>query len=255
MNAPKDAVPGSVPPSGARRKSVLREYAEAITIALAVALLLRFFVIEAFKIPSGSMVETLAIGDFIFVNKMSYRTEVPYTVLGVRFPGGGTTIKEWRQPDRGDIVVFRFPTDQKVDYIKRVVGLPGDTIELRGNQLLVNGEQYERTFQERMTYNDQHCRSGSGALFVEDNGKDQYSVLLREGSNAFENFGPVHVKEGHLFAMGDNRDNSSDSRAWGQVPIEYVKGRAMFVWLSLDRCSDLLSLERVRWSRFGHVVK
>jgi len=245
--------PGDVPPSGAHTKSVLREYVEAIVIALAVALLLRFFVVEAFKIPSGSMVETLAIGDFIFVNKMAYRTEVPYTALSIPVPFGGTTIKEWSQPERGDIIVFRFPTDQKVDYIKRVIGVPGDTIELRANKLVVNGQAYAREYKEKVVYKDQHCNVNSAAHYLEDNGEDQYSVLLREGANPFENFGPVRVKEGHLFMMGDNRDNSSDSRAWGQVPIEYVKGRAMFVWLSLDRCAGFS--ERIRFSRFGQAVR
>jgi signal peptidase I len=253
VSKPKANPGDDVPASGVRRKSVLREYAEAIGIALAVALLLRFFVVEAFKIPSGSMVETLAIGDFIFVNKMAYRTEVPYTALGIRVPFGGTTIKEWRKPERGDIIVFRFPTDQKVDYIKRVIGVPGDTIEVRRNQLLVNGQQYARSYQKKVTYQDQRCQPGSGAMFLEDSGEDQYSVLLREGSSPFENFGPIRVKEGHLFMMGDNRDNSSDSRAWGQVPIAYAKGRAMFVWLSLDRCEGLAN--RIRWSRFGHKVR
>ena len=252
MSKGKKTAQGEAPSSGSSGKSTLREYAEAIGIALAVALLLRFFVIEAFTIPSGSMVETLAIGDFIFVNKMAYRTEVPYTALGIRVPGGGTTIKEWRKPERGDIVVFRFPTDQRIDYIKRIIGVPGDAIELRRNQLLVNGKQYERTYEKKVTYLDQRCQPESGAQFLEDSGDDQYSVLVREGSGLFENFGPIRVKEGHLFMMGDNRDNSSDSRAWGQVPIDYVKGRALFVWLSLDRCEGLKN--RVRWARLGSKV-
>ena len=252
MNS-KSKQPAAVPPSGARHKSVLREYVEAVTIALAVALLLRFFVVEAFKIPSGSMVETLAIGDFIFVNKMAYRTEVPYTALSIRVPFGGTTIKEWSTPERGDIIVFRFPTDQKIDYIKRVIGVPGDTIEVRANQLIVNGHPYQRQYQKKVVYEDQHCRVSSAARYLEDNGEDQYFVLLREGTSPLENFGPTRVKEGHLFMMGDNRDNSSDSRAWGQVPINYVKGRAMFVWLSLNHCEGLT--ERVRFSRFGQAVR
>ncbi|MBJ93851.1 MAG: signal peptidase I [Rickettsiales bacterium] len=242
-----------VPPSGVGRKSVLREYLEAIGIALAVALLLRFFVVEAFKIPSGSMVETLAIGDFIFVNKMAYRAEVPYTALSVRVPFGGTTIKEWSKPERGEVIVFRFPTDQKVDYIKRVVGVPGDLIEIRDNQLLVNGKTYTRSYQGKVSYQDQHCRFHSASRYLEDDGQVKYPVLLSEGSNPFEDFGPVRVKDDHLFMMGDNRDNSSDSRAWGQVPIELVKGRAMFVWLSLDRCAALSG--RVRTERFGQAVR
>jgi signal peptidase I len=171
----------------------------------------------------------------------------------MRIPGGGTTLGSWDMPERGDIVVFRYPSDQKVDYIKRIIGLPGDSIELRRNELFVNGQQYARQFARTMTYTDQQCRTERGRVFVEDNGSKQYEVVLRDGPDAFENFGPITVKPGHLFAMGDNRDNSSDSRAWGQVPAEYVKGRALFVWLSVDPCRSWLG--KVRLRRFGHKVE
>lgn len=236
-----------------KKKSAFREYAEAILIALVVALSLRFFVIEAFKIPSGSMIETLAIGDFIFVNKLSYRTEVPYTALGMKVPGGGTTLAHWDEPERGDVVVFRFPADPKIDYIKRVVALPGDTVELRRGVLYVNGQENKRRFVENYKYKNQACVHEEARRYLEDNGQETYSVLARAGVQAGENFGPVTIREGHFFAMGDNRDNSSDSRVFGQAPITNIKGRAMFVWLSLDRCGGLAN--RIRWSRFFHAVK
>lgn len=238
-----------------RKKSVFREYFEAILIALLVALMLRFFVIEAFKIPSGSMIETLAIGDFIFVNKLSYRTEIPYTAVGIKVPGGGTTLLEWDQPERGDVVVFRYPNDQRVDYIKRVVGLPGDQVELRRGVLYVNGMEHKRRFVSNYKYSNQGCGEETARLFLEDNGDREYSVLARSGIQAGENFGPVVVRDGHFFAMGDNRDNSSDSRVFGQAPIHNIKGRALFVWLSIDRCGDGWGPgPDIRWSRFLHGV-
>ena len=242
-----------IDPDSRPSKGAVREYVEAVGIALLVALLLRFFVIEAFKIPSGSMIETLEIGDFIFVNKMSYRTEIPYSVLSIPIPGGGTTLAQWSQPERGDIAVFRFPSDLKIDYIKRIIGLPGDQIELRDNVLYVNDEALPRKFMRTVDYRNQNCGRERARMYQETLGDASYTVLIQDGRSPFENYGPITVKDGHLFAMGDNRDNSSDSRAWGQVPIEHVKGRALFVWLSVDRCSPLPG--RFRLSRIGHAVK
>jgi signal peptidase I len=238
--------------SGKKKHPVL-EYLEAIGVALLVAGLLRFFLVEAFRIPSGSMIETLAIGDFIFVNKLSYRSEIPYSILGVRIPGGGTTLRDWGLPEHGDIAVFRYPADPSTDYIKRIVGLPGDTIELRQNELVVNGEKLPRAFVRTTTYKDRGCEEIAGRVFTEDNGEKKYQVILRDGTDPFENFGPITVKAGHVFAMGDNRDNSYDSRAWGQVPVGNIKGRALFVWLSVDGCGSWL--ERIRFGRFGKLVR
>ena len=234
-------------------KGVVREYLEAIGIALAVALMLRFFVIEAFKIPSGSMIETLNIGDFIFVNKLSYRAEIPYSLLWWRFPAGGTTLAEWDEPEAGDIAVFRWPRDQTTDYIKRLVATAGQTVELRRNELYIDGEKLARSFEKSITYHDQRCNEIKGRMYTERIGDKEYSVILGRGGGAYQNFGPIKVKPNHLFAMGDNRDNSSDSREWGQVPVHYVKGRALFVWLSIDPCASLAG--RVRLSRIGTPVR
>jgi len=268
-----------------RKKSVFREYAEAIFVALAVALFLRFFVVEAFKIPSGSMVETLAIGDFIFVNKLSYRTEIPYSFLGVEVPGGGKTLIDWGEPSRGEIVVFRNPREPETDFIKRVVALPGDEVKVRGSVLFVKpaGDvewiEHKREFTGQTGYASRPSPSGCveqrAHRYIEDNGDRSYPVLglLEEkidrstgGSAepvelvpvavAGQHYGPVTVQPGHFFAMGDNRDNSTDSRfpsKLGQVPMKNIKGRALFVWLSLDRCESGFS--KVRWDRFFHGIK
>lgn len=234
-------------------KSAFREYVEAIGTALLLALTLRLFIIEAFRIPSGSMIETLAIGDFIFVNKMAYRSEIPWSIATVPMPYGGTTLKEWSMPERGDIVVFRFPGDPSVDYIKRVVGLPGDTIEVKKDRLFVNGEAQPTKFVQSVTYNDQRCHEHKAQLYTQTLYGKEHSILTQDGPQPLANFGPVTVKEGHLFMMGDNRDNSSDSRVWGQLPFGNVKGKALFVWLSVDGCGGLM--DRVRWSRFGHILE
>ena len=238
---------------GRKPKSAFREYVEAILIALSVALLLRFFVIEAFKIPSGSMIETLAIGDFIFVNKLSYRSEIPYSFLGVEIPGGGKTLVEWDEPERGDVVVFRYPNNQKVDYIKRVVALGGDVVEVKAGVLHVNGVEHKRSFLQDYEYLSQGCSTERARMFSEDNGDRKYQVLARGGNPGGRHFGPITVRDGHFFAMGDNRDNSSDSRVFGQVPVDYIKGRALFVWLSLDHCKSWFG--KVRWGRFFHRVR
>jgi signal peptidase I len=194
-----------------KRKSVLREYAEAIIIAVVLALFIRTFVVQAFKIPSGSMKPTLLVGDHILVSKFIYGIKVPFT---------DKIIIKLGTPKRGDVVVFKYPLDTKKDYIKRVIGLPGDRIELINKQLFVNGRVTE----------DPHA---------------SYSVY-----GNLRNFGPVTVPAKHLFVMGDNRDESSDSRVWGFVPLSYLKGKAFLIYWSWDR-RDF----GVRWSRIGDLVR
>lgn len=236
-------------PQKPKGKSVLREYVEAIGIALTVALFLRFFLVEAFKIPSGSMVATLLVGDHIFVNKLSYRTELPYDLLGVELPMGGTTLFEWGEPEPGDVIVFRYPVDPSIDYIKRVVGVPGDRIEVRDNRLYRNNRPVPRSYVESYDWADHNCLGRQASRFREQIGEREFDVLTTRGGGPLRNTAPIEVKPGHVFVMGDNRDNSSDSRAWGQVPYDHIKGRAMFIWLSLDHCADISN--RVRLDRFG----
>ncbi len=215
-------------PKKMSQKGIVREYAEAIFVALFVALFLRHFFVEAFKIPSASMVPTLLVGDHIFVNKFVFGTRIPFTTKKIR---------QGRVPNRGEIIVFIYPKDHTKDYIKRVVGLPGDKIEVKKDVVYVNDEEVKQVFTEKYLYADvnQSCEDYPYENHTELLGGVSHSILNDEGRYP-TNFGPVYVEPDHLFVMGDNRDNSSDSRFWGQVPMNLVKGRALFIWLSLNSC-------------------
>jgi signal peptidase I len=215
-------------------------------ISLALALLLVFAirssVIEAFKIPSGSMIPTLMIGDHIFVNKFSYGVKVPFSDL---FTDPINIVKR-DPPKRGDIIVFIFPKDEQFYYIKRVIGVPGDTIQIKNKVLYVNGAEQKREpmpaaradalftdLKEPTRYN---ASSTEAAIEHLDRGDGQtLDHMLFHDRNSYvnESFGPVTVPPESLFVMGDNRDFSNDSRFWGFVPFKNVKGRAMVVWLSI----------------------
>lgn len=179
-----------------RRKSVFREYAEALLIAIILALFIRTFAVQAFKIPSGSMIPTLLVGDHILVNKFIY---------GIKIPFINKTLIPIRSPQRDDVIVFVFPVDESKDFIKRVIGLPGEELKMVGKKIFINGQPYEDNY-------------GIGR-----------DALLRAGAN----FGPtIKIPKDHLFVMGDNRDNSHDSRYWGFVPIDAVKGKALIIYWS-----------------------
>ena len=220
------------------RKGVLRDWAESLFVALLIALFLRTFVIEAFKIPSGSMIPTLLIGDHIFVNKFIY---------GIRLPIINKRIVTWGEPERGEVIVFVYPHDTDKDYIKRVIGLPGDRITVTGTEVLVNGERIMQSTGHPFTYVD--VESGDSKVCV------QYdSVLGRAQFNTLYDPHRLHptteyiVEPGHYFVMGDNRDNSADSRAWGQVPLDNIKGRALVVWWSSYEGAS------IRFDRIGHLI-
>lgn len=212
------------------RKSVVREYAEAIVIALIAALFLRAFVVQAFKIPSGSMIPTLEVGDHILVNKLAYGVRSPdinwLPLVGCVDLSNGSHLVEWDTPRRGDVVVFVYPRDRCKDFIKRVVGVPGDVVEIRNKRVYINGGPVE----------DAHA-------FHED-------PDLAYGSNrGRDNYGPVEVPEDHIFVMGDNRDRSYDSRFWGFVPVRDVRGRAFIKYFSWDSDNS-----HPRWSRIGNFI-
>ena len=200
-----------------KKKSTFREYAEAIIVALALALFIRTFVVQAFKIPSGSMEPTLQIGDHILVNKFIYGVKIPFTSIQL-FPLG--------KPQRGDVLVFIYPLDPSKDFIKRVVALEGDTVKVINKKLSINGVDVP----------DSH------AVYAEE------SVLSGEVQKR-DNFGPVTVPKGALFVLGDNRDRSLDSRFWGFVPLEDVRGKAFIVYWSWDSQGTT-----VRWNRLGHLI-
>jgi signal peptidase I len=202
-----------------KRKSTFREYAEAIIVALVLALIIRTFVVQAFKIPSGSMEPTLEIGDHILVNKFIYGIKIPFTSINL-FP--------WESPQRGDVMVFIYPLEPEKDFIKRVIGVAGDTVRIVNKKLYINGVEVS----------DPH------AVYKED------TILPGGDAQKRDNFGPVTVPKGNLFVLGDNRDRSLDSRFWGFVPLEDVKGKAFIIYWSWDRQETT-----VRWKRIGHLIR
>jgi len=200
-----------------KRKSTIREYAEAILIALLLALFIRTFVVQAFKIPSGSMQNTLLIGDHILVNKFIY---------GVKNPFNGNTWIPFKKPGRRDIIVFKYPVNPAQDYIKRVIGVEGDTIEIKDKKVYVNGELQDENY----------------ALFLDNK-------ILPANVQGRDNMGPITVPENSLFVMGDNRDNSYDSRFWKFVNLKAVKGKAFILYWSWDKENF-----SVRWDRIADLV-
>ena len=210
------------------------EYARSFFPVVLIVLLLRSFLAEPFRIPSASMMPTLLIGDFILVNKFTY---------GIRLPVINTKIVKLNEPVRGDIVVFRYPKDPTVDYIKRVIGLPGDKITYDDKKLTVNGQA--------ISYKSLGFYQGIGQG-VDMTGAEQllenltgveHNILIRHGISSAE--GSYIVPEGQYFVMGDNRDNSNDGRYWGFVPEENLVGKAFFIWMSWDWQDKGVGLGRI----------
>jgi signal peptidase I len=228
--------------------------------ALLAVLLIRSVLAEPFRIPSGSMVPTLEVGDHILVTKYSYGFRIPLT----RIPLGSL-----EAPSRGDIVVFVYPESEKnafqkyldlpfppaatYDYVKRVVGLPGDSIEVREGDLFVNGQRQPRQYVDDFAFIDDRCHVNPTLRYTETLDGRAHAVLADAMPlRRMGDFGPEIVPADHVFAMGDNRDHSSDSRIWGFVPLENIKGKAWFVWLSYDRCQDQIPIfGDFRGDRFG----
>lgn len=210
-----------------RKKSVFREYLEAIIIALVLALFIRSFIVQAFKIPTGSMEDTLQVGDHILVSKFSYGIKIPNKIPFFN-------VKIFRDirffekiPKRGDIIVFEFPRDEKRDFIKRVIGLPGDVLEIKEQTVYINGKPIKEKYAiHREPYREDR------ALYPRDN------------------YGPVVIPYRALFMMGDNRENSQDSRYWNFLDIDRIKGKAFIIywsWNSIDFS--------VRWNRLSKLIK
>jgi signal peptidase I len=202
-----------------RKKGALRDWTEALIVAFVIAMIIRAFVLQAYRIPSSSMEDTLLKGDHILATKFNYGMTVPFT-----------TKKLWgadRIPARNDIVIFTFPMNHSMDFVKRVIALPGEVVEVRDKKVFINGQRYEIP-QEKHT--------------------DPFSLTHGPGS-VRDFFGPTRISPGHVFVMGDNRDQSYDSRFWGQVPLENIKGKAFIIYFSW-------SPERpwVRYWRIGKLI-
>jgi len=202
---------------------VLVEYSRSFFPVILAVFLIRSFVVEPFKIPSGSMMPTLLAGDFILVNKFTY---------GLRVPILNNTFIEVGKPERGDVFVFHYPPDPSIDYIKRVIGVPGDKIEYRNKQLFINGEPAQLTLIDDYQYVAPGLNMVTAKHYQEQLGGVSHDVLIEDSSLAID--GEVVVPAGHYFAMGDNRDNSKDSRFWGFVPEQNLVGKAFLIWWNFD---------------------
>jgi signal peptidase I len=218
------------------------EYPKSFFPVILIVFVLRSFLVEPFKIPSGSMLPTLLVGDFILVNKFTY---------GIRLPVANVKLADINQPQRGEVMVFRYPENPSLDYIKRVVGLPGDKIEYRNKRLLINGEAVETTPAGEYNYVESGLNFVTTQRFDEKLGGSQHAILVQSGvpgvqlggvrsfpfrdNCAYNNAGfTCTVPPGHYFLMGDNRDSSSDSRYWGFVPEANIVGKAFLIWWNFD---------------------
>jgi signal peptidase I len=199
------------------KRRLVKEYAEAIITALVLALVIRAYVIQAFKIPSGSMIPTLLIGDHILVNKFIYGTKIPFS---------DRRVLVFKKPEIGDIIVFKYPENPKKDFIKRVTGIEGDVIEERNKKVYVNGKAILEPY---VQHSDSNIRSG--------------------GNDPRDNFGPLVVPGNKVFVMGDNRDQSYDSRYWGFVDLSEIMGKALIIYWSWD------PNDWVRFNRIGRLIK
>ena len=218
------------------REPVLIEYSRSLFPVLLIVLLFRSFLFEPFKIPSGSMIPTLLIGDFILVNKYAY---------GLRLPVLNNKFLDVAEPQRGDVVVFRYPVEPGINFIKRLVGLPGDTIVYRDKKLFINGEPLQLETQGVYSSSEVKCTTPrpDAERYTEQLGDVSHDILLHHGSGSRD--GQWVVPEGHYFMMGDNRDRSNDSREWGFVPEANLMGRAVGIWLNFDYTKGCGDLSRV----------
>ncbi|MDH5231537.1 MAG: signal peptidase I [Gammaproteobacteria bacterium] len=221
------------------KEPILVEYARSFFPVILIVLVLRSFIVEPFRIPSGSMMPTLLIGDFILVNKFAF---------GLRLPVGHHKIIDMGKPKRGDVIVFRFPENPSIDYIKRVVGLPGDRIAYRNKSIYVNGKRMQKRALGAYTSNKTGLPMHGLNIYEEDLDNIKHEILINEARRNDD--GETIVPEGHYFVMGDNRDNSNDSRYWGTVPEENLVGRAFFIWMNMD-----FEDWHVQWGRIGSSIE
>jgi len=203
------------------KKKIIKEYLEPIVVAILIALFIRTFIVQAFKIPSSSMEPTLQVGDHLLVNKFIYGIKVPFV---------DSKYLQFRNPQRGDIIVFIYPKDRSKDFIKRIIGTEGEKVEIIHNQLYIN----DKLIDDPWGHYDERSQS---AKYLQ----------------SMEKFGPIIVPKESLFVLGDNRDNSQDSRYWGYVSLNEVKGKAFIIYFSWDRYAQNL-FGKIRWMRFGKLI-
>lgn len=221
------------------KEPVLAEYSRALMPIILIVLILRSFIVEPFRIPSGSMMPTLLVGDFILVNKFSY---------GVRLPVTNTKFLDTGSPERGDVAVFRYPEDPSTDYIKRIVGLPGDHLKYINKTLYINGEKASQDIIGSYQGVGSGVSMSGSSERIEDLTGVKHKILVIPNGVAVP--GELIVPQGQYFVMGDNRDNSRDSRFWGFLEEKYLKGRAFMIWMNWDSANS-----GVAWSRIGTTIE
>lgn len=223
-----------------RSEPIIVEYARSLFPVILLVFVLRSFIVEPFRIPSGSMLPSLHVGDFILVNKFSY---------GIRLPVINKKVLPMGTPKRGDVMVFRYPVDPKLNFIKRVIGLPGDVLSYKDKKLAINGQPIEIADDGKYAYEQLALKGTLADQFIETIDDSVHRVLL-DGSRRSRDVERVVVPPGHYFVMGDNRDHSNDSRYWRFVPESNVVGRAFFIWFSWKS----LAGGGVEWSRIGNTI-
>jgi len=228
--------------SGIRVNKLWENIRDLIWI-LAIVLFVRWIFIEPYRIPSGSMVPTLLVGDQLMVNKLIYGVQIPFTTKKL------FTLKN---PRRGDIIIFKFPPQPTGSpYVKRVVGVAGDEVSVKEGQLYINNKPVPRVLEGPYTGPNDPMPCNDADLLEEDLDSVQHSILLCHTDHEDNNFGPVKVPEGNVFGMGDNRDNSADSRYWGFIPLGHIKGKALIIHLPLDPTRHYFP----RWDRFFKIIR
>lgn len=228
---------------------VFREYFESLVVAVIIALMLRFFVVSAYKIPTGSMTPTLKVGDFVFAYKLNYGVPIPFT--------SGDRLGR-KQPLRGDVIVFRFPGHETTSYVKRVVGLPGDHIQIKNKKVFINGVQAIYSAAASDVIQDLPSKEYY-SVYHEDFYGASHLIIYNQSQKDSQtsDFGPVIVPPLNVFVLGDNRDSSDDSRYWGSVPVQNIEGQVVLVWLSLDWLNrwGTDQMPQVRWDRVFQAVR
>lgn len=232
------------------KQNPIREWVELIISIIVVVFFIRLAVVEAFRIPTSSMEDTMLVGDFLLVNKFVYGVRspdwvgIPFTRMGLFVPF--FSLPSIKEPDPGDIIVFRYPRDPNLSYIKRLIAVEGQTVEVRDKQVYIDGVPFE---------NPPHSKFIS-QLTLPANSVDPQIFPTNLTRRNKDNYGPVTVPEGQLFVMGDNRDNSQDSRYWGFLPREKVIGKAWVIYFSWDKYMPFSKLhKKIRWDRIGNLIK